>query len=147
MKKAERIALLKSLIENVEIKRQDDLVQLFKSRGFDVTQATISRDIKELGFTKVTTENGNQRYVLSDIENSTLVNISRKYIKSISRQGNIIAFDVLPGTSMHVKNDFRLRFAAWIFSVLTDDDTVVVFAKSEEDAIKFYNEIKGVKRV
>ncbi|MFV0556806.1 MAG: arginine repressor [Lactovum sp.] len=144
MKKSERLSLLKSLIENAEIKRQDDLVELFKDRGFEVTQATISRDIKELGFTKVITENGNHRYILSDKKSSQSLLVSKKYIKSIARQGNFLSLNVLPGTSMHVKNDLSVRFKVWIFSIMTDDNSILIITRSEDDAIKFYNELKGV---
>lgn len=141
MKKADRLALLQNLISNIEIERQDDLVQLLKERGLNTTQATISRDIKELGMVKVSTGHDTYRYISSS-EKRGRESLTEKFVNSVMRQGNMIRVDVLPGTTAGIKNDFRVRFSEWTFAIINDDDTVLIIAKNSADAETIYKELK-----
>ena len=62
--KKNRHQKLKELVEQYEIETQDELAEKLKEAGFDVTQATVSRDIRELKLTKVPTGNGRQKYTI-----------------------------------------------------------------------------------
>ena len=59
-----RHAMIVELIEKEVIETQEELAERLKSAGFDVTQATVSRDIRDLKLTKVTLDDGKQKYVL-----------------------------------------------------------------------------------
>ncbi|HEY0222701.1 arginine repressor [Lactovum miscens] len=141
MNKQERIELLKSLIANKEIDRQEDIVQLFKERGFEVTQATISRDIKNLGFSKVQTSQGTYKYIIPDESPFLSSNQVNQFIQQVEIQDNLIRIDVRPGSSMRVKNVLQTRFASWIFALLVDDKTVLIVGKSEVSAQLVYKEL------
>ena len=64
MKKGQRHIKIREYITNHHIETQEELVDILRSDGYNVTQATISRDIKELHLIKVPTENGNYKYSL-----------------------------------------------------------------------------------
>jgi transcriptional regulator of arginine metabolism len=143
MKKADRLALLQNLISNIEIERQDDLVQLLEERGLNTTQATISRDIKDLGMVKVATGRNTFRYVKSN-DSSNPASLTKKFVSSIVRQGNMLRIDALPGTTAGIKSDLRVRFSQWTFAIVYDDDTLLLVAKSAADATNIYRELKKI---
>ena len=75
--KKNRHQKLKELVEQYEIETQDELAEKLKEAGFDVTQATVSRDIRELKLTKISMNNGRQKYaVLGDTDDE----LSEKYV-------------------------------------------------------------------
>ena len=69
--KLERHSKIVELIGKYEIETQEELAERLKQAGYKVTQATVSRDIRELKLTKIPSENGRQRYVYSTTANST----------------------------------------------------------------------------
>lgn len=89
------------LIETHEIETQDMLVSLLREYGYDVTQATISRDIKELQLVKALSPSGKYRYAVSSAQDGLisdrLTNIYRETVWSISSSGNIVLVKALSG--------------------------------------------------
>ncbi|MDD4200006.1 MAG: arginine repressor [Eubacteriales bacterium] len=89
------------LIENFEIETQDKLVNMLLEYGYDVTQATVSRDIKELQLIKTLGQNGVYKYALSKNEGGPvperLTDIYRSTVRSIVKSGNIILLKCLSG--------------------------------------------------
>ena len=77
-----RHAMIVELIEKEVIETQEELAERLRSAGFDVTQATVSRDIRDLKLTKVTLDDGKQKYVLIKEKN----NAAEKYIR-VLREG------------------------------------------------------------
>lgn len=142
MNKTERRDILLSLVENVEIKRQEDIVELLRERGYLITQATISRDIKELGLVKIIQSNGSFRYKRPDNLRGTLNEMLESAVESIHLQGEMIKLDVVPGTAKSIKNMLRLRDEKEIFALLADDDTVLIIAKTKNDAEALYTRLK-----
>jgi len=82
------------LIENHEIETQDKLASMLGEYGFDVTQATVSRDIKELQLVKKLTPSGKYKYAVSASDDGTiparLIDIYRSTVRSITKSGNIV---------------------------------------------------------
>lgn len=76
--KAERHAKVIELIRRYDIETQEDLADRLNSEGYNVTQATVSRDIRELKLTKVSNGAGKQKYVILDGKDSTM---SEKFIR------------------------------------------------------------------
>ena len=76
--KRERHAKIIELINGLEIETQEELANCLKDAGFDVTQSTVSRDIRELNLTKVTSESGRQKYSVVKSEKDRL---NEKYIR------------------------------------------------------------------
>ena len=89
------------LIENYEIDTQDKLVAMLREHGYDVTQATISRDIKELQLIKALSPSGKYRYAASAAPDGPvsdrLSNIYRETVRSITSSGNIVLVKSLSG--------------------------------------------------
>ncbi|MDR0297838.1 MAG: ArgR family transcriptional regulator [Streptococcaceae bacterium] len=141
MKREERRKLLIQLIETIEIKRQEDLVEFFRARGHEVTQATISRDIRDLGLVKLAATNGNFRYAKATETQGVEQILLSKSLKSVAVQGNFVRLDVAPGSAMRLKKNLLVRFESEIFSVLADDDTVLVVAVDTAAATKIQDEL------
>ncbi|MDR2609881.1 MAG: arginine repressor [Clostridiales Family XIII bacterium] len=89
------------LIESVDIDTQDRLSELLRESGFDVTQATISRDIKELQLVKTLTPSGRYKYAQAENMNHPITErftkIVKETIQSVSSSGNIIIVKTLSG--------------------------------------------------
>lgn len=89
------------LVRNYEIETQDELASLLKKSGYKVTQATISRDIKELKLFKVLTPSGKYKYstgvLSSQIITDRFIKIFKDTILSVAHSGNIIVIKTLTG--------------------------------------------------
>ncbi|MBQ6401708.1 MAG: arginine repressor [Firmicutes bacterium] len=89
------------LIEKHEIETQDKLVSLLRDYGYDVTQATVSRDIKELQLVKTLSPTGKYRYTPAAVQDGLvsdrLSNIYRETVKSTAWSGNIVLMKTLSG--------------------------------------------------
>jgi len=89
------------LIEQNEIETQDKLASMLREYGYDVTQATVSRDIKELQLVKKLTSSGKYKYSVSASDDGPipprLIDIYRSTARSITKSGNIVLLKCLSG--------------------------------------------------
>ena len=89
------------LIENYDIETQEKLAAMLREHGFDVTQATVSRDIKELQLVKTLTADGRYKYAVSPSSDgpipARLIDIYRSTVRNISKSGNIVLLKCLSG--------------------------------------------------
>ena len=89
------------LIEQNEIETQDKLASMLREYGYDVTQATVSRDIKELQLVKKLTSSGKYKYAVSACDDGPipprLIDIYRSTARSITKSGNIVLLKCLSG--------------------------------------------------
>ena len=89
------------LIEQNEIETQDKLASMLREYGYDVTQATVSRDIKELQLVKKLTSSGKYKYAVSASDDGPipprLIDIDRSTARSITKSGNIVLLKCLSG--------------------------------------------------
>ncbi len=141
MNKRERLALIRELIENENFSKQGDLVKALQARGCHATQATISRDMDEMGIVKVPIGNG-YRYSLAKPKSPTPADnnqpASLVTVLSVSEKHAdlpcLLSIDVVPGTSRLVKRRLLDEKSEAIFSIMTDDETLLVVAKTQEEA-------------
>ena len=126
------------LIERRNIETQEELANALMEEGIEVTQATVSRDIKELMLIKIPTGDGHYRYALSPEENVLLSRsrINRLFQDSITRVDfalNQVVLHTLPGSAQAVA--FAIDHAKWseIIGTLAGDDTILLIARSEAD--------------
>lgn len=146
MKSYRQTAIL-SLIEQQDIKTQEELAMKLRERGISVTQATISRDIKELRLLKVLTPGGGYKYATAEkAEHGVSDRFVRMFIDSvisIGYSGNIIVFKTLSG-SANVAGE-AIDSMRWpeVLGTLSGDNTIMVVVRNEEDAHavieKFHN--------
>ena len=147
MKKSRQDQILKIVNENI-VATQDDLILLLNKAGFNVTQATVSRDIKELGLAKAVDSNGVQRYIVHSAQNKKSEGhdyIFSSSVISVSYAVNDIVIRCYPGMANAACAVLDSMDFPEILGTLAGDDTILVIAKSELDAITLYNKINSLK--
>lgn len=146
MKKVERQGLIREIITHNQIERQDDLVKALEKQGVKATQATISRDIKELQLVKVPATNGGYRYALPSQGNlDSQDRLSRELTQnlvSLKRQNQFISLLMRPGNGPMMATLIRQFEDEGVFSTIGDDAGVLVTCISDEAAEK----IEGMLR-
>ncbi|NMC33001.1 MAG: arginine repressor [Veillonellaceae bacterium] len=134
--KTHRQAKIKEIVEKNVIRTQDELTAALRDEGIDVTQATVSRDIKEVMLVKVPTGDGSYRYA-SPAERNVTVSVARlektfqDSVLSIADSGNIIVLRTLPGTAQAVA--YVMDNVRWpeIIGTVAGDDTIFLVIKPE----------------
>lgn len=145
MRKKERHRLITRLLGENNIQKQEDFVSLLEERGVMVTQATISRDIKELKLIKVPFEGG-YRYSLpaetaEDI-GEKLAKLLKDAFVSVDQMDKMVILKTLPGNAAAINNLIDRRFKGQLFASLNDDDSVLMIAKTKEAAEALKTELQ-----
>lgn len=139
MKERRQRAIL-TLVATRPVHSQEELVALLESQGFEVTQATISRDIKELGLAKVPIKNGDGddifKYVVPSAAVSYVSRLHRavaELVTSVEGSVNIIVLRTPPGSAMLVAS--AIDEAAWpeVLGTMGGDDTVLAVVRAAEE--------------
>lgn len=147
MKKNRQEKLLE-LISRYEIETQEELIQKLQENGFDVTQATVSRDIRELNIAKMTTGKGRYRYVLPRrIEDASGVKFSAALIESIvsvNNAGNLVVLKTYPGLASAVAGGIDRMRLHQILGCVAGDDTIVVVTADTESAEALCKQVRDL---
>ena len=134
------------LINKYDIDTQQELAQRLMDEGFEVTQATVSRDIRELNLTKIAVDGNKQKY---DIPASTMTSLSAEYmgvlkdgIVSIEDAGNIIVIKTISGMAMAVGAALDAVNHEEIIGTIAGDDTLMCVVKNANNcqSVKEYLE-------
>lgn len=137
--KKERQLAIRELITQKNIQRQEDLVTELNRIGWEVTQATISRDITEMQLVKVPLETGGFAYAVV-AQTDALVRI-KKIIQepttTIRTQDNFVMITVLPGTGPALKLALEEADFDELFGMLGDDSDVLIILKKNLQATEF----------
>ena len=136
--KGNRQKKILEIITRYHIETQDDLIERLLMEGFSVTQATVSRDIRELQLNKVMTSKGNYRYVAPKKEemvagmkiNAALVDS----IISVDYAQNLVVVHTLPGLAQAVAAGIDNLNLAEVLGCVAGDDTILVAARHESAA-------------
>ncbi|HIZ96549.1 MAG TPA: ArgR family transcriptional regulator [Candidatus Ligilactobacillus excrementavium] len=146
MKKHERHKLLKQLLVENTVYRQEDLVNLLAQRGIEVTQATISRDIKQLQLIKVPLNDGSYRYTLpSEKEVDTTMKLKKTLQDAFvdaDVHNEMCVLKVQPGNGPTISSLIEQVDYPEIFACISDDDTVMIFNRSIKGAVKIQDELE-----
>lgn len=145
--KSERQAKIMEIISTVNVETQEQLLSLLQKEGFRGTQATISRDIKELRIVKELTSLGTYRYAASSNEmessfTSRLNTIFRECVTSFDYAQNIIVIRTMPGLGSAAGAAIDAMNMSAVVGSLAGDDTVMVVMRDNNAAAAFYGEIK-----
>ncbi|NCA97788.1 MAG: arginine repressor [Clostridia bacterium] len=136
--KIERQARLLQLIRDKDLATQDELVLYMRSSGMDVTQATVSRDIKELGIVKVMTGTGTQKYVsmqrTGESISGRLMKIYAESVLSVDLAMNLIVIKTMPGMAQACASALDSMRLSDLVGTLAGDDTVFIATRSAEQA-------------
>ena len=145
--KTQRHSKIIELIKEYDIETQEELTEKLKDAGFDVTQATISRDIRELRLTKISASGGKQKYQAFLQDDSQ---ISEKFIRvfkegviNIDYAQNIIVIKTLNGMAMGVAAALDAMNNDEIMGTIAGDDNIFCVVKNEEKAIKIVEKLKA----
>lgn len=137
MSKGQRHIKIREIIANDDIETQDDLVFALKSAGYNVTQATVSRDIKELHLIKVPLSDGRYKYSLpADQRFNPLQKLKRSMMDAFVRidsAGHLLILKTLPGNAMAIAA--LIDNLDWddVVGTVSGDDTILVICRTEKD--------------
>ncbi len=144
MKKGRQAAIIK-IIERQNVETQQELAQLLNEEGFEVTQATVSRDIKALKLSKVPVGNGHQKYVMMYHDekhlSSKYVNVLKEGFVSIDMAQNILVVKTVSGMAMAVAAAIDTMKFPEIVGSIAGDDTIMMAIRSVEDTKSIMNQI------
>lgn len=147
MKKVRHEKIIELVKENI-LETQEDLAKLLIDNGFVVTQATVSRDIRELNLSKITYEKGKQKYIVLETKDDKL---QEKYAR-ILRDGyismdiamNILVIKTVPGMAMAVAAAIDSMEWNELVGSIAGDDTIMCAIRSLEEVETIINNIHNV---
>ncbi|MCP9612899.1 arginine repressor [Coprobacter tertius] len=151
--KTERLQAIKEIIINNRIGNQDDLLNILTERGFDLTQATLSRDLKQLQIAKVPSTDKGYMYVLpgtgsigkimqSKVNNE--IKVSPSGFISIEFSGQIAVIKTRPGYASGIAYDIDSRATKEILGTIAGDDTILLILREgirQEDILASLTDI------
>lgn len=147
--KSQRQAKILEIISNKNIETQEQLLAELQAEGFRGTQATISRDIKELRIVKELTSLGTYRYTISSSDlgssfSARLNTIFRECVISFDYAQNIIVVRTLPGLASAAGSAIDAMNLNMIVGTLAGDDTVMIVMRDTNAAATLCGEIKSL---
>ena len=137
--KVSRQAKILELIAENEIETQEEIARLLNESGYNVTQATVSRDLRELKLTKVTVERGRQKYIelqQTGTENKMIdkyVRILQNGFVSVDNAMNIIVIRTVAGMAMAVAAALDALHIDGIVGCIAGDDTIMAAIRTTEE--------------
>ena len=146
MKSARHQAILR-LIEQYPIDRQEDLLAHLRREGFDVTQATVSRDIRELRLIKTSTGDGGYRYMAATGSGkvahspSRFEMIFRESVLKVDYAGHLVLVKCFSGMANDACEVFDAKQWNGVVGTLSGDDTFLVLMRSEDAARTLVGEL------
>ena len=142
MKKKDRLEKIRRFVSEFEISTQEEIVEHLRESGITATQATVSRDIKELGIVKIPFKDNTYIYELPKTASNSL-KLAENNILACQNLGNMLNLNLIPGSAAVVKRYLSKEFAEEIFSIIADNDSILIVAVSESTAQKVTAEINN----
>ena len=144
--KVDRHSKIVELIGKYQIETQEELAEYLKKAGYHVTQATVSRDIRELKLTKVAMSNGKQKYAALT---EPAEDLSQKYIRvlkdgfaSMDMAQNILVVRTVSGMAMAVAAALDALNFHEIVGTIAGDDTIMCAVRSVEENIRLMDRLR-----
>ncbi|WP_296943211.1 arginine repressor [uncultured Dysgonomonas sp.] len=145
MTKKYRHKIIREVLQTNDINSQDMLLKLLMDKGFELTQATLSRDIKELKIVKVPTAKGNYVYQFSEsMQNmEEEMPLSSFGFVNIEFSGQLAVIKTRPGYAMAIAGEIDRRATRYILGTVAGDDTILLIPReniSREEVIASLSE-------
>ncbi|WP_242052408.1 MULTISPECIES: arginine repressor [Dysgonomonas] len=145
MTKKYRHKIIREVLQTNDINSQDMLLKLLVDKGFELTQATLSRDIKELKIVKVPTAKGNYVYQFSEsMQNlEEEMPLSSFGFVNIEFSGQLAVIKTRPGYAMAIAGEIDRRATRYILGTVAGDDTILLIPReniSREEVIASLSE-------
>lgn len=136
MKKSRHMKIVE-LIENEDIETQEELAEKLRADGYDVTQATVSRDIRELKLSKVSAGAGRQKYAVlqqgADL-GEKYIRVLREGMTSMNTAQSIVVIKTVAGMAMAVAAALDALKMKEIVGTIAGDDTIMLAIRTPEDS-------------
>lgn len=146
--KKKRLELILKAIEEKDISTQEELLFELREHGLDVTQATVSRDIKELGLVKSMGRNGKYRYAVPKTAGGEAVknfhNIIAPSVLWVDYAMNTVVIKCYAGMAQAVCAAIDTMEFCGVVGTLAGDDTIFVLCRSEQLAVEFMQSVKNL---
>lgn len=146
--KTKRQAKILELIKKNEIETQEELSDYLEKEGYQVTQATVSRDIRELKLTKVAMNNGKQKYVVlsetADDMTEKFVHVFKTGFVSMDMAQNILVIKTVAGMAMAVAAALDAMQLHEVVGCIAGDDTIMCAVRSVDDTIAIMGRLRKV---
>lgn len=144
MKKNRQDAILR-IISQQEVETQEQLASLLNAEGFEVTQATVSRDIRALKLSKIATGNGHQKYIKFVNDDKHLsgkyVNVFKEGFVSVDTAQNILVVKTVSGMAMAVAAAIDSMEFPEIVGSIAGDDTIMMAIRTVEETNSLKDQI------
>lgn len=135
--KRQRHEVVVELINKYGIETQEELAAYLREEGFEVTQATVSRDIRELNLSKISAGNGKQKYIIVQKDDTKLgdkyIRVLRDGFVSMNMAQNILVIKTVQGMAMAVAAAIDAMKFPEIVGCIAGDDTIMAAVKSAEE--------------
>lgn len=149
MKTVRQVAIL-DIIEKQEIETQEELASALNARGIRVTQATVSRDIKELRLLKVLTPSGKYKYATGDQADNNLtdrfIRMLAESLLSVSAANNLIVVKTLSGSANVAAEALDSMHWPEVLGTLAGDNTVLLIIRSNEETLTVTSRIREMMK-
>jgi transcriptional regulator of arginine metabolism len=147
MMKVRRQAKILELVNQYEIETQDELAGHLKEEGYQATQATISRDIRELKLMKISTGSGHQKYTAIESGSEKLaekyLRVLRDGFMEMDRAGNLVVIHTVSGMAMAVAAALDAMNWSEVAGCIAGDDTIFCAVHTEEEAASVMEKIRA----
>ena len=146
--KTRRQAKILELIQRNDVETQEELSAYLVREGFQVTQATVSRDIRELKLTKIAMDNGKQKYaVITDADSGMMekyARVLREGFISMDLAKNIVVIKTVSGLAGAVCAAIdAMKFQEMVGSI-AGDDTIICIIRDDEEAVKIMKKLRKI---
>ncbi len=147
--KGQRMLKIREIISKEVIETQEELVDALRLAGFTVTQATISRDIKEMHLMKTPTADGRYKYTLPTQPSTILPEVKLQRLLNdafvaVDYAENLVVMRTMPGNAHAVAILFDGLDWGAVLGTVAGDDTILLISRSKQEAQELVERIKGL---
>lgn len=146
--KVNRHAKIVELVRKYDIETQEELAEKLNEAGFSVTQATVSRDIRDLKLTKIPSDSGRQKYAIFQMENQDLndryIRVLKDAYVSMDMAQNLLVIKTAPGMAMAVAAALDAMKWSEMAGCIAGDDTIMCAIHTVEETVEVMNKIRGI---
>lgn len=144
--KSKRHNKILEIINNSDIETQEELAEELKLSGYDVTQATVSRDIKLLKLVKMQDENGKYKYIAPTKEerdiNDKLYSILKNAAVSVEQVDKFVVVKTLTGAASAAAEAIDSLYASDVAGTIAGDNTIFVLVRTDEKALELIAKVR-----
>lgn len=144
--KSKRHSKILEIINENDIETQEELAEALKEAGYDVTQATVSRDIKLLKLVKMQSESGKYKYISSVKEerdiNDKLYSILKNAAIGVEQVDKFVVIKTLTGAASAAAEAIDTLYANDVAGTIAGDNTIFVLVRTDEKALELISKVR-----